>query len=110
MWAAGLRGCYRASDGLPLIDVCGGGEVGAFGAAGKGLNDSRARRDVWGATTLGVWLGVNLADRLQAGARLEAVVPLSRERYYVNRDDLIHDMSGTGLRLALSLGGTIGVD
>lgn len=110
LWAAGLRGCYRAVDGLPLLDVCGGAEVGAFGAAGRGLVDARERRDAWGATTWGTWLGVDLAEHLQAGARLEAVVPLSRERYLVNRNELVHEMSGPSLRLALSLGGTLGSD
>ena len=108
LWAAGLRGCYRASDGLPLIDVCAGGEVGAFGAAGRGLIDSKVRRDVWSATTWGAWFGLELTDHLQAGTRLEAVVPLSRERYFVNRGDLVHEMAGASLRLSLSLGGTLG--
>jgi hypothetical protein len=110
LWAAGLRACYRAADGLPLVDVCGGAEVGAFGAAGRGLVDARERRDAWGATTWGTWFGIDLAEHLQAGARLEAVVPLSRERYLVNRNELVHEMSGVGLRLALSLGGTLGSD
>lgn len=110
LWAAGLRGCYRAADGLLLIDVCGGAEVGAFGAAGRGLVDARGRRDAWGATTWGTWFGVDLAEHLQAGARLEAVVPLSRERYLVNRSELVHEMSAPSLRLALSLGGTLGSD
>jgi hypothetical protein len=110
LWAAGLRGCYRALDGVLLVDVCGGAELGAFGAAGRGLADARERRDIWGATTWGSWFGVGLAEHLQAGARLEAVVPLARERYFVNRDELVHEMSGAGLRLALSLGGTLGSD
>jgi hypothetical protein len=110
LWAAGLRACYRAADALPLIDVCGGAEVGAFGAAGRGLVDARERRDAWGATTWGTWFGIDLAEHLQAGARLEAVVPLSRERYFVNRNELVHEMSGAGVRLALSLGGTLGSD
>jgi hypothetical protein len=110
LWAAGLRACYRAADGLPLVDVCGGAEVGAFGAAGRGLVDARERRDAWGATTWGAWFGIDLAEHLQAGARLEAVVPLSRERYFVNRTELVHEMSGAGVRLALSLGGTLGSD
>jgi hypothetical protein len=110
LWAAGVRGCYRAADGLPLIDVCGGAEVGAFGAAGRGLVDARERRDAWGATTWGTFFGVDLAERLQAGARVEAVVPLSRERYLVNRSELVHEMSAPSLRLALSLGGTLGSD
>jgi hypothetical protein len=110
LWAAGLRGCYRATDGLPLIDVCGGAEVGAFGAAGRGLVDARERRDAWGATTWSTWFGIDLAEHLQAGARLEAVVPLSRERYFVNRNELVHEMSAPSLRLALSLGGTLGSD
>jgi hypothetical protein len=110
LWAAGLRACYRATDGLPLVDVCGGAEVGAFGAAGRGLVDASERRDVWAATTWGTWFGIDLAEHLQAGARLEAVVPLSRERYFVNRNELVHEMSGAGVRLALSLGGTLGSD
>jgi hypothetical protein len=110
LWAAGLRGCYRAADGLPIVDVCGGAEVGAFGAAGRGLADARERRDVWGATTWGAWFGVDLAEHLQAGVRLEAVLPLSRERYLVNRSEVVHEMAGASLRLALSLGGTLGSD
>jgi hypothetical protein len=108
LWAAGLRGCYRAAAGLPLVDVCGGAEVGAFGAAGRGLADARERRDVWAATTWGTWFGLDVAEHLQAGARLEAVIPLSRERYYVNQNDRVHEMREASLRLALSLGGTLG--
>jgi hypothetical protein len=110
LWAAGLRGCYRAVAGVPLVDVCAGAEVGAFGAAGRGLADARARRDVWGATTWGTWFGVALAEHLQAGARFEAVLPLTRERYLVNSNDVVHQMSGGSLRMALSLGGTLGSD
>ncbi|HTV20764.1 MAG TPA: hypothetical protein VMG12_18900 [Polyangiaceae bacterium] len=108
LWAAGLRGCYRVSDNELLLDVCGGGEVGAFGAAGKGLVDASSRRDVWGATTWGAWLGFDVTEHLQAGARLEAVLPLSRERYLVNRNEVVHEVSGASLRLGLSLGGTLG--
>lgn len=108
LWAAGLRGCYRASAGLPHIDVCGGAEVGAFGAAGRGLADARERHDLWAASTWGTWFGLDLAEHLQAGARVEAVIPLSRARYFVNGDDLVHEMREASLRLALSLGGTLG--
>lgn len=110
LWAAGLRGCYRAADGLPQIDVCGGAEVGAFGAAGRNLVDAQARRDLWAAATWGALLGVEVAEHLQAGARLEAVLPLSRERYLVNQNELVHEMSAASVRLALSLAGTLGSD
>jgi hypothetical protein len=106
--SAGLRGCFRVSDTMPTIDACGGGEFGALEAAGRGLRDARRRRDPWGAATAGVLLGVDVGALLRAGVRLEAVVPFSRERYVVNRDQVIHEVPAASARLALTLAGSFG--
>lgn len=106
--SAGLRGCYRAARVAPTIDVCGGAEFGALEAEGKGLLDASRRRDPWGAATAGVLLGVELSRSLRAGARLEAVLPFSRERYLINRDLVIHEVPPASVRMALTFGGSFG--
>jgi hypothetical protein len=106
--SAGLRGCYRAADALPIIDICAGSEFGALNAAGKGLVQASRRRDPWGAATGGVLLGVDLGGLLRAGARVDAVLPLLHERYLVNQNELVHEVPGASVRLALLLAGSFG--
>jgi hypothetical protein len=106
--SAGVRGCYRAGNAGPFVDVCAGGEFGSLSAAGRGLLDASSRRDPWGAATGGVLLGIDLLRALEAGARLEAVLPLWRERYLVNQNDLVHEVPRASLRLGLSLAGAFG--
>jgi hypothetical protein len=106
--SGGLRGCYRILDAAPTIDACGSAELGALGAAGKGLLDAQRRRDPWGAATGGVLLGVDVGTSLHGGLRLEAVVPFSHERYLVNRDQLVHEVPAASARLALTLAGSFG--
>jgi hypothetical protein len=106
--SAGLRGCYRAGSAGPFVDVCGGGEFGSLSAAGRGLLDASRRRDPWGAATGGVSLGIELVRSLQAGARLEAVLPLWRERYLVNRSDVVHEVPRASLRVGVSVAGAFG--
>jgi hypothetical protein len=106
--SAGLRGCYRAARAAPAIDVCGGAEFGALEAEAKGLLDASRRRDPWGAATGGVLLGVDLSRSLRTGARLEAVLPFSRERYLINRDRVVHEVPPASARVALTLAGSFG--
>jgi hypothetical protein len=106
--SGGLRGCYRAARAAPAIDVCGGAEFGALEAEGKGLLDASRRRDPWGAATAGVLLGVDLSRSLRTGARLEAVLPFSRERYLINRDLVVHEVPPASVRMALTLAGSFG--
>lgn len=108
LWALGLRGCLRAVDAGPTLDVCAGAEAGALGAQGKNLIDASTRRDVWAAATSGASFGVELAAHWHAGARLEAVLPLSRTRYLVNGDEPVYEIPAASVRGALSIGGVLG--
>jgi hypothetical protein len=106
--SVGLRGCYRTDLALPLVDLCAGGEFGALSAAGRGLVDASRRRDPWGAATVGALIGADLGRLLRIGARLEAVLPLSRERYLVNQNDVVHEVPAASARVALLLAGSFG--
>jgi hypothetical protein len=108
LWAAGLRGCYRASDALFVLDLYAGAELGALGAAGRGLLDASMRRDAWGAATWGAHVGIDLVAHLRLGARFEAVLPLSRPRYLVNATEVVHEVPSASVRLGLSLASTFG--
>jgi hypothetical protein len=108
LWAAGLRGCYRASDALFVLDIYAGAELGALGAAGHGLLDASMRRDAWGAATWGAHVGLDLMAHLRLGARFEAVLPLSRPRYLVNATEVVHEVPSASVRLGLSLASTFG--
>ena len=108
LWAAGLRGCYRATDALLVLDLYAGAELGALGAAGHGLLNASMRRDAWGAATWGAHLGVDLVAHLRLGARLEAVLPLSRPRYLVNQTEVVHEVPSASVRLGVSLASTFG--
>jgi hypothetical protein len=106
--SVGLRGCYRADVTLPLIDLCAGGEFGALSAAGRGLLDASRRRDPWGAATVGALIGADLGLLLRVGARLEAVLPFSRERYLVNQNEVVHEVPAASARVGLLLAGSFG--
>ena len=53
-------------------------------------------------------LGVDLSRSLRTGARLEAVLPFSRERYLINRDLVVHEVPPASVRMALTLAGSFG--
>jgi hypothetical protein len=108
LWAAGLRGCYRASDAVIKLDLYAGAELGALGAAGHGLLDASMRRDAWGAATWGAHVGIDLLEHLRLGARFEAVLPLSRPRYLVNATEVVHEVPSASVRLGVSLASTFG--
>jgi hypothetical protein len=55
-----------------------------------------------------VLFGIDLGRLLRVGARLEAVLPLSHERYLVNQSDVVHEVPGASVRLGLLLAGGFG--
>jgi hypothetical protein len=101
LMAAGLRGCYRSRDAQPSIDLCGGFELGRLEAEGLGLRGARSRTDTWLAPSWGAAVGWRLFGGVSIQARLEALLPLGRERYVVDGDVLVHEVPDAALRAGL---------
>ena len=88
--AAGIRGCAQALAGVLRLEGCAGLELGSLGASGYGLDLPADSRELLVAPALGA--GVRWPQGHWAlTSRLEAVLPLPRQRYTVDVGRQIHE-------------------
>jgi hypothetical protein len=99
--AAGLHARYELARGAVNVAAGAGLELGGLSAKGAGLVDSGAFTDWWLAPNLGLDLGTRIAGDWSWRATGNALLPLFREEYRINGDELVHRPSSLGLRAAL---------
>jgi hypothetical protein len=102
--AAGVRGCYALAAWSVRPSACVGIELGRVSAAGVGLAGAASFGDAWLGSSAGAELRAELGASWFWAARGEAVVPIFRERYFVDAGDWVHRAALPGFRLALGVG------
>jgi hypothetical protein len=95
---ASARGCYELGQGLVDTALCVGFEGGQFSARGAGLRAARRARDPWLAPQLGLALSSEPWHGLALDAHAEAIAPLLRQGYAVDRTETIHRIRSLGAR------------
>jgi hypothetical protein len=106
----GVRACHELASGLLTLDGCGGVELGRLIASGEGLADAASYADWWLAPSLGLSFESRLAQKLYFRAGADLLVPVLREAYRVNDDELVFRPPSLGFRAAVALGLELGGD
>lgn len=100
-FAGAVRGCGVLARARVNVAGCGAFEVGAIRARGGGLAQARAVTALWSAVAVGVRPELRLGERASVGLMLEAVVPLTRPRFFVGDSILglsVHQVPAVGAR------------
>jgi hypothetical protein len=103
LFVAGLRGCYGALSGSLELSGCAAFEAGRFQAQGVALSPGRDVQDTWLAPSAGLGGGWHIAPGVRFDLGLDAIAPLGRKQYSVNRSEYVHAPSALSGRLSLGL-------
>lgn len=103
LWLAGLRGCYGAPRASLELVGCAAFEAGRFQASGVALSPGRDVQDTWLAASAGLGAGWHVTPGLRLDLGLDAIAPLRRKQYSVNRGEPVHAPSALTGRLSLGL-------
>jgi hypothetical protein len=103
LYVAGLRACWSALSTPIELAPCAGLEAGGVRGAGFGVPAARSATSPWLSPFFGLSMEKAFLDPWLAGLRVEALVPLVRERFLLGSTEL-HRPSPLAARLELTIG------
>ena len=99
----GLRGCYRALDGMLGVDGCLGLELDSLSASAYGLAEGQERSDLLFAPLASLALSWRMLEHSSLLARLDGLAPLPQQQYSVNIGEQVHETPAVVVRLSLGV-------
>jgi hypothetical protein len=102
--AGGIRLQHEFTHEIVALTGEVGVELGELSATGVALADARAFSDFWLAPNLGLALGSELGAGWSWHAAATGLVPLLRQAYHVDVDELVHQPPVVDFRVAIGFG------
>lgn len=103
LFGAALAACYLVRE-LPLAALgCAGFEAGALLGEGYGTELPKSKASLWLGPTLDVGASARLAVGVALTLRLGLVLPLNRESFVLEEDEIVHQPNEVTLRGGLGV-------